>query len=443
MHTRNHEQFTNILDAWLPQKIAYEYMPSLSIAVSLNKKVLYHKSFGFADAETHLAASIKTRYHAASISKLCTAIAIMQLVERGALALRNPAMRYLLPTSHTIDNRITIEHLLSHTSGMWRDGLSTHWSDGNFPTDLTSILTNKTLAFDPGTQFKYSNVGYAVLGKIIETVTGFTYNDYMKKHIFDPLLMHNTVSDYISPQKNIAVGYGRMLPHNNRAIFPHYATHVFAPATGLISCTKDLVCLADALTSPDSTILTAKSFAKMSRIIKKTDVNEGYGLGTEIISENKTKLVTHAGGFIGHASFLLIDHQRKISISVLTNTHHAPMEQISRSIHALVSNIEHEHVTQSVQAALHAYEGAYNNIMTDIIIKRYGNALISFPPDTDNPLGSASFLKNRRNNKFDVLSPRVYGTRGEHATFTFGEKEKADTFQQGSLLFTRVSEEKS
>ncbi len=237
-------QVSHLIDLWLPLKIQYEHVPGVSLGITYKGTLVYQKGIGFADVEQRRRATEETLYHVASISKVFTALAVLQLVERGKLRLDDKVVHHLdwfrTNTRERDAAHITIRQLLSHASGIFRDGDTPLWETGKFPKDLQFSFSRKSLRMENLTGFKYSNYGFALLGMVIEKVSGVSYASYVQENILWPLRMRNTVPDYRKGLPYFAAGYGRMLPNTKRRKFPHYKTNAYMSATGFISNVVDL-----------------------------------------------------------------------------------------------------------------------------------------------------------------------------------------------------------
>ena len=172
-------------------------MPGATLLVMRHDSVLVREAFGLADVDANTPATLATNYRLASLSKQFTATAIVLLVQDGALSFDAPA-RSILPELPTYARRITIRHLLTHTSGLWDyeafvpDSQTRQVTDG----DALELVSTKaeSLYFAPGTEWRYSNTGYALLALIVERVSKSPFPDFLTKRIFAPLGMTNTVA---------------------------------------------------------------------------------------------------------------------------------------------------------------------------------------------------------------------------------------------------------
>jgi CubicO group peptidase (beta-lactamase class C family) len=206
------------LEAYVNQLVAISRPPGLSLVVVKNGEMVYNKSFGLADSPNRVPATQETIYHWGSMTKPTTATAIMQLNERGALSIDDPVTDYL-PDFHVqypsnTSEQITIRHLLNHSSGIGDPGDMleyVHIEGEPFPNQVELaqrlLASNNKLKFEPGTQAAYTNLGYTVLGALVEAVARQPHKDYAVDNIFRPLKMEH--ADYVYTDKtrqNAAVG---------------------------------------------------------------------------------------------------------------------------------------------------------------------------------------------------------------------------------------------
>ena len=196
------EQTTKILDAWLPWKIQYDHIPGLAVGIVYKNNLIYKKGFGYANIKLKTRMTPETCFRIASISKTFTAVAIMQLVEQNKINLDDKVEKYLpwfkVKNGKLTSSNITIRQLLSHTAGVFRDGVTPHWENDIFPDIklLKQSVSSKSLVYENLTKFKYSNFGYALLGEVIKEVSGLEYNAYVTKNIINEIGMNHSFPDY-------------------------------------------------------------------------------------------------------------------------------------------------------------------------------------------------------------------------------------------------------
>jgi CubicO group peptidase (beta-lactamase class C family) len=192
------------LEAYLEQVVTAQRPPGLSVAVVKDGELVYADGFGAADGPKNVSATRETVYHWWSMTKIPTAVAVMQLHELGLLDIDEPIDKYLpffkVSYKGTDQESITIRQVLNHSSGL-PDAMPelVTWlhSEGEPPLNQTKLVVDKfseydQLAYLPGDKTRYSNWGYMVLGALIETVSGQTYEQFVIDNILVPLGMQNT-----------------------------------------------------------------------------------------------------------------------------------------------------------------------------------------------------------------------------------------------------------
>ncbi|MBU2929634.1 serine hydrolase domain-containing protein [Winogradskyella psychrotolerans] len=169
----------------------------MSIGIVINNKLVIQKQLGLANLEHQIPITRETSFHVASVSKQFTAFAILQLENEGKLSLNDEIRKYV-PELNEFENKITINNLLNHTSGIkdqWNLLRLSGWRLNDFIDNdhVLNILYNQTsLNFEPNKDFMYSNSGYTLLAEIITRVSGMQFSEYTEKYIFKPLKMDNT-----------------------------------------------------------------------------------------------------------------------------------------------------------------------------------------------------------------------------------------------------------
>ena len=240
----NIKSVCEILDVWIPLKIQYSNVPGVNICIAHNGMPIYLKSFGYQNLEKKIKLNKNSLFRIASHSKMFTSVGIMQLQEKGKLKIDDKVNKYLdwVKGENKVSNNknITLRQLMSHQSGMFRDGKTHHWSNHRFPNNLKNTISEESIIFENGSTFKYSNHAYALLGAIIEKVSNQKYDDYMYESIINPLDLSSTYPDLPDEiPDDLVFGYERVIPGKlNREIFDHSKTYAYASATGFISNSK-------------------------------------------------------------------------------------------------------------------------------------------------------------------------------------------------------------
>jgi len=179
-----------------------QHMPGFAYGVVLDGELIYSGGFGFAKLVPPTAVTTQSLFRIASMSKSVTAMAILQLRDQGRLSLDDPITKYLPETSAltyltTDAPEITIRHLLTHSAGFPEDN---PWGDRQLADSDAELmgLIEGGISFSnvAGIEYEYSNLGFALLGQIVQVVSGMDYRDYTRAHIFEPLGMTNTIWEY-------------------------------------------------------------------------------------------------------------------------------------------------------------------------------------------------------------------------------------------------------
>src|SRR3954468_16500855 len=160
-------------------------LASLAAAVLRDGEVIWETAIGAANVESAVEATPDTQYRVGSITKTFTAAAIMQLRDEGKLDLEDTIDRHLEGAAHSP----TIRRLLSHASGLQRETHDDSWLTFRFapPDELLETLAEAEIVLPSGARFHYSNLAYALLGIVVERISGMPYQDYVREHLFEPV----------------------------------------------------------------------------------------------------------------------------------------------------------------------------------------------------------------------------------------------------------------
>ncbi len=294
--------------------------PGASIIVVKDGKVLLRKGYGLANVEKQEALKADHVMRLGSISKQFTAVGILQLVEDGKIALDDPVTKFF-PDYPESGKRITIEHLLTHTSGIpsytGKPGfLATAGKDISVQAMVDSFK-NDPLEFEPGTAYKYNNSGYFLLGAIIEKVSGETYAKFVEKRLFTPLGMKDSSYEgYERSQQVRAAGYTQ----SASGFEPSIRISMTQPyAAGALTSTVDDLAKWDAAINAGK-LLKAEHWKRAFTPYKlKNAQDTNYGFGWVVGQFESQTMISHGGGIPGYATYALSLPKEKIFVAVLTN----------------------------------------------------------------------------------------------------------------------------
>jgi D-alanyl-D-alanine carboxypeptidase len=312
------------VDSVATAAVAEKRTAGVSVAVVKNGRPLVVKGYGFADLENDVPATPETVYRIGSVTKQFTSAAIMRLMEQGKLSLDDTLQKFF-PNFPSQGNRVTVRHLLNHTSGIKSyTSLGPKWGRlmrlDLAPDSMVSLFANEPFDFKPGDAWRYNNSGYFLLGMIIEKLSGKPYGQYLQDELFTPLGLKSTVyCDQAPLIKHRAQGYA---PRPGGGGFinaePLSMTHPYA-AGSLCSTVNDLVAWTVALSS--GKVVSPASYKLMTTPVALNDgkpLTYGFGLGVGAVGGHRQ--ISHNGGINGFISELHLYPDDSVITVVLTNT---------------------------------------------------------------------------------------------------------------------------
>ena len=297
------------------------------------------KAAGTADKATGAAIDLNTKFNLGSTNKMFTAVAIAQLAQAGKLSFTDTVGKHLpdYPNKEVAD-RVTIHHLLTHTSGM-----GSYWGE-KFAREREKLLTvaaylplfaSDPLSFPPGEKFQYSNAGYMVLGAIVEKVSGQNYYTYVQEHIYSPAGMTNT--GFYEPAKeipNLAIGYSKMSPDGKalEEIRDNNNTREIrgGPAGGGFSTAPDLVKFHQALFSYQLLDRAHTELVSTGKVDGPRGMKYGYGFGDN--NSGGKHSVGHNGGSVGIAANFEMFPESGYTAVELMNTDPPALMPVAKAI---------------------------------------------------------------------------------------------------------------
>jgi CubicO group peptidase (beta-lactamase class C family) len=311
-----------------------QYVKRLAAADSFSGVVLIAQhgmpllqlAFGDANKGAAVPNRMDTRFILASMTKMFTGIAIGQLAQQGKLRFSDPVSKYVPEFRQPAADRITIHHLLTHTSG-----LGTIWKpafhQGNHALyrnvrDFFPLFIDDPPQFEPGSKWSYSNAGYVLLGAIIEKVSGMTYREYVRANVFRPAAMTTALQDDIDlPIPDRAVPYTRanwtLRGYTGYSSSDLLGLVNMMPAGGGISSGPDLLRFANAI---EQHVLLNRAYTDTvtsGKFVYRPGASYGYGFANETI--NGERIIFHDGGADGISTNFDIIPTRRITAIVLSN----------------------------------------------------------------------------------------------------------------------------
>lgn len=293
---------------------AHEFMGTVLIAKG--DRVLFDKAYGYANLEWQIPNTPDTKFRLGSVTKQFTAASILLLEERGKLKTDDLVKKYM-PDAPAAWDKITIFHLLTHTSGIPSFTGFKEYPDFEkqpaTPEEIVKRFKDKPLEFEPGSKFNYSNSGYFLLGYLIDKISGEKYPQFLKENIFTPLDMQDSGYDLNATViAHRAAGYSPTPPNREIQNTGYIDMTIPYSAGALYSTTHDLLKWERALYG--GKVLHAESLKKMT-----TPFKDNYGFGLFISSAEGHKKIDHGGGIEGFNTEVAYYPDDQLAIIVLAN----------------------------------------------------------------------------------------------------------------------------
>lgn len=319
--SKNDKKLGDKLDSALFQQFKPNE-PGCAVLVSNKGEIVYKNAFGSANLELNVPMRPDMVFEISSITKQFTGIAIMQLVEQGKMNLEDSINKYI-PDYPTHGYYISIEHLLTHTSGIRNfqeiQSLDSMKTLDFTPTQFIALFKNEKMDFAPGTEWKYSNSGYFLLGYIIEKVTGLTYQQYIEEYIFKPAGMSNSFYlDYKNIIKGRVLGYTKVENKFENRFYSSVNPSILYAAGALMCTTEDMFKYYQTLNS--YSLVSKEGCDKIRTSYKLANGKEvGYGYGVEVGNIYGHHTIYHAGGANGFFTLQMYFPEKDINFILFTN----------------------------------------------------------------------------------------------------------------------------
>jgi D-alanyl-D-alanine carboxypeptidase len=315
------EQVLPLLEAWVAHSVMQQHLPSVALTVVHGDQPVWTRAFGYANVGARILATPQTPYRIGSITKTFTATAILQLLEDGKLRLDDRVRDHVTTTA--IHARsvglldVTIRELLTHTSGLQRDLPGTWWTQPSFPAEFPDDF-NAT--YPSSTEWKYSNVGYALLGEVIAAASGAPWARHIERRILEPLGMASTEAMPDRDDARLAMGYSRPTPGAPPVPAQRMDFGAVSAAGSIVSTIEDMSRYLAFHVGDGGPVLGAKSLREMHRpqwLLE--DWQTAWGLGMRVRRVDGRVRVGHPGTAPGFAALMELIPALKLGVAVLTN----------------------------------------------------------------------------------------------------------------------------
>jgi serine beta-lactamase-like protein LACTB len=396
----------------IKREISAGNISGVSVALVEGNRILYVEGFGFADKKKRIPAARDTVYRAGSISKLFAALAAMQLAEQGKLSIDQPVaelfpeFRIVIPFPDA--KPITLRQLMCHRAGMIRECPVGSYFDPSEPGLKATVrsIESCVLVYRPETKTKYSNIGVAVVGQTVASVSGLPFEDYAREHLLRPMRMRKS-SFVLTPQVRSQLAKGHLPVANGKGGFREIEAPQFGlgtiPAGNLYTTAEDLAIFLRVLfaggRSGSTQIIRPETLAEMWTPQLTSETN-GFGIGFLVGHGGGRKNIGHSGAVYGFTSSLAALPEDKLGVIVLANDDLAvaAVERINNAAWNILRDRKEEQRT-AAETAGGEFAGEYESESYWAKIESAKTGLvanISGQRTTLRALGELSFEMNNR-----------------------------------------------
>ena len=446
-----------VIDAWIAGTKLYGQVPGISAGIVRDQDLIWTQGYGHSNLSTGRPADADTIYSICSISKLFTAIGIMQLRDEGQLTLRDDVADHLdwfdIARTHEGSAPITIESLLTHSSGLPRESDYPYWIGPDFPfptrAQMIDRLSVQETLYPSEHYFQYSNLALSLAGEIVAEQSGQDYDTYINEQILGPLQMSDTRTHYPDDLRGeqLAIGYTGMHRDLTRDPVKPFFTRGITAAAGFTSTVNDLARFASwqfrLLGHGGEEILNASTLREMHRVHwVDPDWDTTWGIGFNVRRDDDTTFVSHGGGCPGYITSFTMMPKDRVAAVVLTNAGDGPAGRLAVNMLKVVgpaikkaAEPEEDEIPD-----LSMYEGNYESRPWggEIAVRQWGDQLVVIDLPSIDLKEAMIRLENDGEHRFTRLTDDE--ERREPWLFVIGDDGKAMQIQRHSGLMSRIEE---
>jgi CubicO group peptidase (beta-lactamase class C family) len=414
-------QALRLFEEWADATVAYEHVPGASMGLVLDQQLIWSKGFGYADRERHVPATPDTLYGICSISKLFTAISVLQLRDAGKLRLDDPVSLYLpyanLKPAGDDASPPTIRSLLTHSSGFPRESAHAYWTDPDFtfPTEEEVIagLKRESMLYPPDRYFQYSNLGMTLAGEIVEKVSGKPYEEYVEDAVLKPLSLAHTTPFLPEGERGklLATGYGSLTREGTREVMPFYRARGITPAAGFASNVRDLAAFASwqfrSLGKGGTEVLRAATLRDMQRVHwVDPDWKTTWGLGFSVRHVDDQTIVGHSGQCPGYFTTFVLNPRAKEAVVVMMNAMNVDPRGIALQLLKIAGPALKEAQgpacgpVKTPDPSLERFAGLYRSAWGETVVVPWKDGLAALDLPSREPMEDLTLLKHIEGNAF-------------------------------------------
>lgn len=424
-----------LVEVWADAQVAFERLPGLTAGVVLGQDLVWSQTWGTLDHRRRVPTRTDTIYSICSISKLFTAVAVMQQWEEGRLSLDDDIGKHLpgfaLQRSDADSGPITIRALLSHAAGLPREADFPYWTppDFKFPTReqlLQGLSSQRTIA-RTSERYQYSNLGMALLGEVVAATSGMPYADYVQQRILNPLKLSDTAPRLPAPLwgTRLAQGFGAIKRDGQRDPVPLFDAQGLAAAAGFSSTLPDLARFAAwqfrLHKAGGQEVLKAATLRDMHRVQwTSADGKDSWGLGFAVGRDGANTVVSHAGVCPGQLASLVLALKDEVAVVAMANANdNSALNRLTRPMRQIMLKGLRLPVAPSGpgQPDLAAYAGRYDAQPwgSESVVLPWGKGLVTLGLPSRDPAADMRLLVFVEGDRFRFENDD--GSAGAEVTF--------------------------
>jgi CubicO group peptidase (beta-lactamase class C family) len=415
-------------DTWLALRRRQLRLPGVQTAAWYDDAQVLGSAHGLADVEAGVPLTNEHLFRAASHSKTFTATAVLQLRDAGRLRLDDRVGDWLtaVDAGGPVAGR-TLADLLAHAGGVVRDGdRADHWQlSRTFPDvpELLALCGPGSAVLPAQARFKYSNLGYAVLGLVVAAVAGEPYNAHVTREIVQRLGLRRTGPDLDrSRSRRYATAYTGLSYADQRIPVEQVQTRALSPAAGFSSTAAELCRFASAHFLGDPRLLSDEAKRRMQHEQWEDGAGGAYGLGLVVSRVGARRLVGHGGAYPGHNTCTLLDPVARLAVSVCVNALDGPATELATAVVRLVDLAAAQAVSPSDGDAVTRarFCGRYASLWGVLDVADLGGRLVALDPTRPDPTTYPTQLRIEDDRTLGIVSASGYAAVAEKLEFVFG-----------------------
>ena len=400
------------LEHWIGYRQRTLQVPGVVAALACDGKVLLERGYGLADLDAGTAMTADSVFPVASHSKTFTSALVLRLVDQGALRLDDTLGQWL-PDVATGLQEARLCELLSHSAGLTRDGPDADfWLQTRGFPGTAELLGRTEGVLGRHQQFKYSNIGFALAGLVIEAARAASYDDVAHTELIDLLGLTSTTTDTVGVR--LPVGYTSRRAGAAREPIPTPAAAALAPATGWCSTARDLCAFASALCDDDG-LLRADTARAMRHVVwTGQNGDHDYCLGLMHTTVGERDVHGHGGSYPGFQTSTRFDAAAGLVAVALTNAIDGPAQELTKAMLSIVDAALKSSPGQPVEGI----GGRYVSTWSVVDVVSFGGTLLAFDPELPDPVERrVELIDDAGGGGWTIARGSGFGSPGERVAF--------------------------